>query len=68
MHPVRPLLEPAYEIALATGRTLYDSVYLALSTALGCKLVTADRRLFNALQASPFFDDVIWVEDSTWPT
>ena len=64
MHPVTPLLEPAFEIALATGRTLYDSVYLALSTALGCKLVTADRRLFNALQSSAFVDDVIWVEDS----
>ncbi len=64
MHPVAPLLEPAFEIALATGRTLYDSVYLALSTALRCKLVTADRRLFNALQGSAFADDIIWIETS----
>jgi predicted nucleic acid-binding protein len=64
IHPLTALLEPAFDIALATGRTFYDSVYLALSIALGCKLVTADRRLFNSLQGSPFGGDVLWVEDS----
>ncbi len=63
LHAVKPLVEPAFEIALATGRTVYDSIYLALGAALGCTLVTADRKLFDAIQASPFADDVIWVED-----
>jgi hypothetical protein len=42
VHPVTPLVEPAFDIALATGRTVCDSIYLALAVALGCRLVTAD--------------------------
>ena len=45
VHPITTLIEPAFEIALATGRTVYDSIYLALATALDCKLVTADKKL-----------------------
>jgi predicted nucleic acid-binding protein len=63
LHPVMPLLEPAFDIALSAGRTVYDSIYLTLATALGCKLVTADQKLFNALQTGPFASDVLWVAD-----
>ena len=63
VHAVTPLLEPAFDIALATGRTVYDSIYLALATALGCKLVTADQKLYNALRNGPFATDVLWVAD-----
>jgi predicted nucleic acid-binding protein len=62
-YPVDALLEPAFDIALATGRTLYDSIYLALATALNCKLVTADQKFFNAIQNSPFASSVLWVAD-----
>jgi predicted nucleic acid-binding protein len=65
VHAVTPLLEPAFDIALTTGRTVYDSIYLALAVALGCKLVTADHKLCNALRASAFAADVIWVADPT---
>ena len=65
LHAVTPLLEHALDIALATGRTVYDSIYLALATGLGCKLVTADRKLFNALRGGPFDGDVLWVADLT---
>ncbi len=63
LHAVGPLLEPAFDIALATGRAVYDSVYLALATSLGCKLVTADQKLVNALRGGPFDGDVLWVAD-----
>ena len=63
IHPTTPLLEPAFEIALAAGRSLYDSSYLALATSLDCRLVTADRRLFNALQGGPLASTVTWVGD-----
>jgi predicted nucleic acid-binding protein len=63
LHDVTPLLEPAFDIALATGRTVYDSIYVALAVALGCKLVTADRKLYNALRGGPFTDDIVWVAD-----
>jgi len=52
-------LESDFNIAVATGRTVYDSIYLALATALGCKLVTADQRLYKALQGGPFAADVL---------
>jgi predicted nucleic acid-binding protein len=64
-HPVTRLIEPAFDIALATGRTVYDSIYLALATALSCQLVTADKRLFNALHSGPFGKDVLWVADTS---
>ena len=63
VHPTTPLLEQAFDIAVALGRTVYDSVYLALAAGVGCKLVTADRKLYNALQDSPFAADVLWVAD-----
>ena len=65
VHQISSLLEPAFEIALATGRSVYDSIYLALATALGCQLVTADSKLFNALQSGPFAKDVLWVGDTS---
>ncbi len=63
VHAVIPLVESAFDIALDTGRTVYDSIYLALAVALGCKLVTADQKLYNALRASVFAADVTWVAD-----
>jgi predicted nucleic acid-binding protein len=63
VHAVMPLVEPAFDIAVGTGRTVYDSIYLALAVALGCKLVTADQKLYNALRASVFAADVTWVAD-----
>lgn len=41
-----PLLKRCWE--LRANLTVYDSAYVALAEALGCPLVTADRRLANA--------------------
>ena len=38
VHAVTPLVEPAFDIALATGRTVYDSIYLALATGPGLQV------------------------------
>lgn len=59
--PTRLVLEGALEIALDTGRSVYDSVYLALAVALQCRLVTADERLVNSLAGSPLSSQVMWV-------
>jgi len=54
IHDSTYLLAPALEIAMATNRTVYDSLYLALAMELGGAVVTADERWVNALQNSPF--------------
>jgi predicted nucleic acid-binding protein len=54
IHDSMYLLAPALEIAIATNRTVYDSLYLALAVELGGTVVTADERWVNALVDSPF--------------
>jgi predicted nucleic acid-binding protein len=62
-HPVMPLLASALDLACQTNRTVYDSLYLALAIQLDGQMVTADRRLVNALAATPYAARVCWVED-----
>jgi predicted nucleic acid-binding protein len=57
------LFRPGLSIARATGRSAYDSIYLALADSLSTRLVTADRRLYIALQGGPYARLVLWVED-----
>jgi predicted nucleic acid-binding protein len=50
--PSAPLLSPALEVALRYGRSVYDSLYLAIALAQGCPLITADARLVQALKGT----------------
>ena len=43
--PMRALLEPATELAIAMDHPAYDCAYFALAESLSCDLVTADRKL-----------------------
>lgn len=45
----RLLLPPATEIALATGLTVYDSLYFSLAAIENAVLVTADKRLASVV-------------------
>ncbi len=47
--PSRELAEDALAIALSTGRTVYDAMYLALAVQRDTSMITADERLVNAL-------------------
>ncbi len=49
IHSSRFLLEGAIELAARTGRTVYDSLYVALGLLLDCPVVTADEGLVRAL-------------------
>ena len=57
------LAETALELALRTGRTVYDCLYIALAVRLGCAMVTADRRLARGLSDTPLAEHVQWVGD-----
>ncbi len=57
------LQERAFEVALETGQSIYDCIYLALAEALEGRMVTADRRFFLAMQGSPLEDYTLWIED-----
>lgn len=57
------LLDDAFRLAVAHQRTVYDSLYLALSLREGCPFVTADERFVNAIQST--FPDVVWIANWT---
>lgn len=63
LHPIGPLLGTALRSAPETGRSAYDSLYLALAESLSTRVVTADLRLYNALQGGPYAALVLWIED-----
>jgi predicted nucleic acid-binding protein len=50
--PTATLLGDAYKLAVKHQRTVYDSLYLALSLRESCQFVTADERFVNAIGSS----------------
>lgn len=57
--PTADLLDEAYKLAVKHKRTVYDSLYLALSMRENCRFVTADEKLVNAVRSS--FPNLIWL-------
>ena len=54
--------ESALDLAIRHGVTVYDGLYLALAAGNGCRVVTADRRLYEACRAGVIRHLVSWVE------
>ncbi|TVQ77500.1 MAG: PIN domain-containing protein [Phycisphaeraceae bacterium] len=52
--PILDYIDGATKIALETGRTVYDSLYLAVAVAEKGVVLTADERMVNALSEGPF--------------
>lgn len=63
IHPARPLIPLAFEIAWRARRSVYDSLYLALAVFIDCPVVTADRAFHDAIRRGPLAEYVSWVED-----
>lgn len=61
--PTAQLLVDAYNLAITHRRTVYDSLYLALSIREACQFVTADERLVNAVSSA--LPAVVWL--ANWP-
>ena len=51
--PSKDLIAPAYRLAVSTGVTVYDGMYLALGEALDAPVITADRKMVNRLKGTP---------------
>ena len=62
-HSMFPLLPLALEIALAIGHSIYDCIYLALADREDCRVVTADRRLQNAVASGPMAASVMGLSE-----
>jgi len=63
IHSGESLYDVAWPIARSSGRTFYDSLYLALAVSSGCHMVTGDRRFVNAIEETPWAGHCLWVED-----
>lgn len=57
------ILDDAYRLAITYRRSVYDSLYLALSIREQCRFVTADEKMCNAISSS--FSNLIWL--GNWP-
>lgn len=58
-----PLVEVAWDVARRFGCSFHDSLYVALAHRADCTLVTADRKLYNALQDGDLAERLTWVEE-----
>jgi predicted nucleic acid-binding protein len=64
VHATEGLLEDAFRHGIRYRRPVYDSLYMVLAVALGGRVVTADRRLYNGVHGGPLDHLVLWVGDS----
>lgn len=63
--PSTPLLPGALDIAMTLGRTVNDSLYLALAVERYAAVITADENLANAVKESPLAGHVQWIAQRT---
>jgi predicted nucleic acid-binding protein len=57
------LATTAWVLARTFNRSFYDSLYLALAVQQECPMVTADRRLYDAIKGASSEFPILWVED-----
>ncbi len=56
--PVMPL---AVSIAMYSGITVYDAMYMAVARIYKTKMITADKKLMDALAKTEFQNNVQWL-------
>ena len=57
------LLADAFALAVKHKRSVYDSLYIALSVRAGCPMITADERLYNSIKEN--FTNMVLLENWT---
>ena len=63
VHPSRLLMPLGLEVAHRTQRSVYDCLYLVLAMFRRCPMVTADRKLYEAVRRGPLSRHVLWIAD-----
>ncbi|HEY0139681.1 MAG TPA: type II toxin-antitoxin system VapC family toxin [Thermoanaerobaculia bacterium] len=63
LYPSAVLSHSALELACELQCTVYDALYLALAVARDCKVITADRRFYDAVVRSTWRDQALFVSD-----
>lgn len=63
--PFQKILPSAWEVAVRFGRSVHESLYLALAVALDMPLVTADALFYNSVKRTELAEHVVWIEDVT---
>ncbi len=59
----REIMPLSVAIALQTGITVYDAMYVAVAGIYETRMITADRRLVDALGKTEFKNNVHWLGD-----
>jgi predicted nucleic acid-binding protein len=57
------ILDVAWTIAERYQRSFYDSLYLSVAQTQECRLVTADKKFYNALKSTPLDKSLLWIEE-----
>lgn len=64
LQPTSVIADNAMTFACGLKRSFYDSLYLTLAVMTDCRLVTADRKLFEAVKDSPpVKKHLLWIEE-----
>ena len=50
IHPTERLLPTAFEIAISSGSTVYDSMYLAMGLCTETPVITADNKFYKGIK------------------
>jgi predicted nucleic acid-binding protein len=59
----RPVMPLAVAIAMRSGITVYDAMYVAVARIYETRMITADRKLVEALAKTEFSEYVQWLGD-----
>ena len=62
----KPFLSLAMDIAIAYGITVYDAIYISMARAYEIKMMTADRKLVDALAKTDLKEYVAWLGSQRW--